>query len=71
MAATFQRRPLISSFRMMDDTLQELGLPGLFDVIPTPEELIHLVGLPTLNDLGESLKERVHAELADKKLFGR
>lgn len=56
MAESAERRPLISGFRIIDDTLEELSLPGVFDILPTPSELIHFFGLPTLNDLGESLK---------------
>jgi len=63
-AETAERRPLYSAFRVIDDTLEEVGLPGPFDIIPTPSEVLHAVGLPTLNDLGESLKARIHAELA-------
>ena len=72
MAETAERRGLTSAFRIVDDTLEELGLPGPFDVIPTPGEVIHGVGLPTPNDLGEALKARIMAEVAGKKrLFGR
>jgi len=71
MAETAERRPLYSVFRIVDDTLQEVGLPGPFDIIPTPGEVIHAMGLPTLDDLGESLKARVHAELAARAPFRR
>jgi len=70
-AETAERRPLYSIFRVVDDTLEEVGIPGPFDVVPTPSEVIHAVGLPTLNDLGESLKARIHAELAARAPFKR
>lgn len=67
MAEGAERRPLISAFRIIDDTLEELSLPGPFDVLPTPSELIHWFGIPTLDDLGESLKARIGVEAARKK----
>jgi len=70
-AETAERRPLYSAFRVIDDTLEEVGLPGPFDILPTPSEFIHAIGLPTLNDLGESLKARVHAELSARAPFRR
>jgi len=68
-AETAERRPLYSLFRVIDDTLEEIGIPGPFDIIPTPSEVIHSWGLPTLNDVAESLKARVHAELAARAPF--
>ena len=67
MPESAERRPLISLFRVVDDTLQEAGLPGPFDILPTPSEFIHFFGIPTLDDLGESLKARVSADLATKR----
>jgi len=63
MAETAERRPLVSIFRVIDDTLEEFGLPGPFDVLPTPAELLHGLGLPTPNDILESLKARAPSEL--------
>lgn len=67
MAETAERRPLVSVFRIVDDSLEELGLPGPFNVFPTPDELIHAVGIPSLDDLGESLKARMASEFATKR----
>lgn len=50
--------------RIVDDTLQEVGIPGPFDLLPSPSEFIHSVGLPTLDDLGESLKARMGATIS-------
>jgi len=66
-AETAERRPLISIFRVIDDTLQEIGLPGPFDVLPTPSEIIHGLGLPTPDDLAEAMKSRIHAELVARR----
>ncbi|MFH1486822.1 MAG: hypothetical protein ABIH46_12195 [Chloroflexota bacterium] len=66
MPESAERRPLVSVMRIIDDTLQEVGLPGPFDVIPTPSEVIHFLGIPTLDDLGESLKARASADLSRK-----
>lgn len=56
--------------RIVDDTLQEVGVPGPFDLLPSPSEFIHSIGLPTLDDLGESLKARMGATMARRpKLF--
>ena len=71
MTESAERRPLESVFKKVDDTMEEFGLPGPFDVLPTPEEVIHGVGLPTLDDLGESLKARIHAELSSVKPLGK
>lgn len=66
MAEGAERRPLVSAMRIIDDTLEELGIPGPFDVIPSPSEVIHFLGIPTPNDLGESLKARIHSEVGAK-----
>lgn len=71
MAEGAERRPLVSAFRIIDDTLEELSLPGPFDVLPSPSELIHFLGIPTLDDLGESLKARIHSEASVRKPRGR
>lgn len=63
-----ERRSLYSVFRVVDDTLEELSLPGPFDILPTPSEVLHLLGVPTLNDLGESLKSRVRSDLGARRL---
>lgn len=70
MAESAERRPLVSAFRIIDDTLEELSLPGPFDVLPSPSELVHFMGVPTLDDLGESLKARMHSEAATRKPMG-
>ena len=71
MAEGPERRALTSAFRIVDDTLEELGLPGPFDVVPTPSEVIRGIGLPTPNDLGEALKARMMAEIGEKRIFRR
>ena len=59
MAEGAERRTLISVPRVLDDTLAEFGLPGPFDLLPSPSELIHAAGLPTLDDLAESGKAQI------------
>ena len=59
MAESAERRPLVSVPRIIDDTLAEFGLPGPFDLFPTPSELIHTFGVPTPDDLVESLKAKI------------
>ena len=66
MAESAERRHLVSIFRVVDDTLGELGLPGPFDILPNISELIHTLGLPTPDDLGESLKAKIGGEVQGK-----
>ena len=63
MAESTERRPLVSAFRIIDDTLQELSIPGPFDLIPNPSEVIHSFGIPTLDDMAESLKARMFGDM--------
>ena len=67
MAESAERRPLVSLMRIVDDTLQEVGLPGPFDILPNVSEVIHFFGIPTLDDLGESLKARLSADLSTRR----
>ncbi len=70
MAEGPERRPLKSIFRIIDDTLEELSLPGPFDIFPTPSEIFHAFELPTLNDAGEGLKAKATAAIERKKRKG-
>lgn len=50
----------MSLFRILDDTAEELGLPGLRDMLPPPQEILsETVGLASPNDFAEALKERI------------
>lgn len=66
-----ERSGSVSAFAIVDDTLEDLGLPGPFDIFPTPSEFIHSVGLPTPADFGESLKAKVGAEWQRIRPFRR
>jgi len=63
MTESAERRPLVSAFRIFDDTLQELSIPGPFDLIPNPSEILHAFGMPTLDDMAESLKARMFSDM--------
>lgn len=62
----------MSVFRVIDDTLGEIGIPGPFDVLPSPSELIHAFGVPTPDDLGESLKAKISSQITERngRIFG-
>lgn len=72
MAESAERRPLVSIFRVIDDSLAEIGIPGPFDIIPSPSELIHAIGIPTPDDLGESLKAKIGSQITGRRgsIFG-
>lgn len=54
----------LSAVRIVDDTLEEFGLPGFRDVLPFPQEFLsETLGVPSPNDLVESLKERVRGDV--------
>jgi len=66
MTESAERRPLISLFRVVDDTLEEIGLPGPFDILPTPSEVLHAIGLSTPDDFAEGLKARVASQVSTR-----
>lgn len=48
-----------SIFDIIDDTLHDVGLPGLKDVLPSPKEVASMIGIPTPGDIASRLKADV------------
>lgn len=45
-----------SIFDIIDDTLHDVGLPGLKDILPSPKEVAGMVGIPTPGELASRIK---------------
>ena len=59
MSLSQDRTKLLSAFRVVDDTLEELGLPGPFELLPTPSEVFSTLGIPTPDSVAERFKARL------------
>jgi len=51
-----EKRSLID---IIDDTLGELGLPGLKDVIPLPKYVAEILGIPTPDEIAQEISKKV------------
>lgn len=68
MATEVGKDSRISIVRILDDTLEELGLPGIRDIIPLPQHLLsETLGIPSPNDVIESLQERVLGDVRTRR----
>jgi len=51
---------------VIDDTLGELGLPGLKDIIPLPADLLRMFGIPTPDEIATEVSRKVRASVERK-----
>ena len=59
-----EKRSLID---VIDNTLGELGLPGLKDVIPLPKYVADVLGIPTPDEIAQEISKKVR-EAVEKKV---
>ena len=58
----------LSVLRIVDDTLEEFGLPGIRDIIPMPQHLLsETLGVPSPNDVLESLQEKILGDVRTRR----
>lgn len=56
-----------SIFDFIDNTLHDVGLPGLKDVLPSPKEVAAMIGIPTPGDIASRIKADVKRRVESYK----
>jgi len=49
----------LNIFTIIDNTFRKLGLPAPGDIIPTPDEVLEILGLPSLGEISSGIKEKI------------